>query len=140
MSETFSGLRYLSSDDCKLLRERAERKTFKTGEILIQQGAATKIVYLLDSGTARIDAGKRTIAYIGRGDVCGEMAFLEDALPSASVLAEEDVDAYAISWETLRDLFDKFPQLASRFHRSVAMNLSQRLRQQISSNNSSAPR
>jgi len=131
MSDRFSGLQYLTSEDCGLIKQRAERKAFRAGEILIRQGTPTKLVYLLVSGTARIDAAKGVIAHISEGDVCGEMAFLEDALPSATVVAEADVEAYVITWETLRELFDEFPHLGSRFHRSVAMNLSRRLRQQI---------
>ncbi len=133
MAETFSGLQYLTSEDCKIIKERAERSVFRAGEILIRQGTPTKLVYLLVSGTVRVDAGKGAVAYISEGDVCGEMAFLEDGLPSATVVAEKNVEAYMITWEALKDLFDKHPHFASRFHRSVAMNLSRRLRQQINS-------
>ena len=133
MALTFSGLRYLTPEDCKLLTERSDRKAFTAGEILIQQGTPTKLVYLMVKGVVRVEGPKGPIAYIGEGDVCGEMAFLEDALPSASVVAEENVEAYTITWDALRNLFDSFPHFGSRFHRSVAMNLSRRLRQQIAS-------
>jgi CRP-like cAMP-binding protein len=59
------------------------------------------------------------------------MAFLEDTLASATATAEEDVEAYALSWSALSDLFELFPHLASRFYRSLAVNLSRRLREQI---------
>jgi CRP-like cAMP-binding protein len=131
MSETFSGLQYLTHDDCRLLKERSERKAFRAGETLIQQGTQTKLVYLLVSGMVRIDGPKGAIAYIGGGDICGEMAFLEDSLASATAVAEENGEAYLITWDALRALFDMFPHLGSRFHRSVARNLSRRLRQQI---------
>ena len=58
MSETFSGLQYLTHDDCRLLKERSERKAFRAGETLIQQGSQTKLVYLLVSGMVRIDGPK----------------------------------------------------------------------------------
>ena len=109
-------------------------------DVLIQHGQLTKLVYLLVRGTVRIDGPKGTVAYIGEGDVCGEMAFLEDGLPSASAVAEEDVEAYTISWEALQDLFEMFPHLASRFYRSMAMNLSRRLRQQMASKQSAGTR
>jgi extracellular factor (EF) 3-hydroxypalmitic acid methyl ester biosynthesis protein len=63
--------------------------------------------------------------------VCGEMAFLEDSLASATATAEENVEAYALSWGALGDLFELYPHLASRFYRSLAVNLSRRLREQI---------
>ncbi len=112
MSETFSGLQFLTSEDCRLIKERAERKAFKAGETLIEQGKPTKQVYLLERGTARVDGSKGAIASIGPGDICGEMAFLEDALPSATVMAEDNVEAYVITWDSLRHLFHEFPHLA----------------------------
>ncbi len=131
MSRTFAGLHYLTGNDCSLLIDRSERKVFGAGEDLIQHGRQTKVLYLLVRGRVRIDGQQGTIAHIAEGDVCGEMAFLEDSLPSATAVAEEDVEAYALRWEMLRDLFELFPHLASRFYRSVAVILSQRLRQQL---------
>jgi CRP-like cAMP-binding protein len=59
------------------------------------------------------------------------MAFLENSVPSATVIAKDEIKAYAIEWEVLYDLFELFPHLASRFYRSLALNLSRRLREQI---------
>jgi CRP-like cAMP-binding protein len=75
-------------------------------------------VYLLVRGTAKIEAefGIR-IAQIGPGQICGEMAFLEDNVASASAIAEQEVEACALDWSTLRDLFELYPHVASRFYR-----------------------
>ena len=62
---------------------------------------------------------------------CGEMAFLEAGVASASVVAVEDVEAYSIEWSALKDLFELFPHLGSRFYRSLAVGLSRRLREQL---------
>jgi CRP-like cAMP-binding protein len=59
------------------------------------------------------------------------MAFLEDSIPSATATAEEPVQAFAIEWQALLSLFELFPHLASRFYRSLAVNLSRRLRDQM---------
>lgn len=128
MSHTFGGLPYLTKNDCSLLADRAKRVSIKSGETLIQRGKETRMVYLLLHGRVRIEGSQGTIAHIGGGQVVGEMAFLEDSLPSASAIAEEAVEAYALTWESLSDLFEIFPHLASRFYRSLALNLSQRLR------------
>jgi len=65
------------------------------------------------------------------------MSFLEDTAASASVVAEQDVEAYHLDRRTLESLFELFPHLASRFYRSLATNLSRRLREMIGP--SSAP-
>jgi CRP-like cAMP-binding protein len=71
------------------------------------------------------------IAQIGPGQISGEMAFLENNVASATVTAEEELQAYAIEWSALGDRFELFPHLASRFYRSLAVILARRLRDQI---------
>jgi CRP-like cAMP-binding protein len=73
-----------------------------------------------------------TIARIGPGEICGEMAFLENTHATASVIAEEAMVVYGVAWPALQDLFELYPHLASRFYRSLAVSLSRRLRGQIS--------
>ena len=65
------------------------------------------------------------------GGEIGVMAGQNQMILSATAIAEGDVEAYALSWTALNDLFELFPHLASRFYRSLAVNLSQRLRGQI---------
>jgi CRP-like cAMP-binding protein len=125
-------LEYLTQNDWALLVDRAKQVTFHKDEIVIQKGRQTKSVYLLVKGTARIEADfKVRIAQIGPGQISGEMAFLENSIASATVTAEEELQAYAIEWSALGDLFELFPHLASRFYRSVAVILARRLRDQI---------
>jgi CRP-like cAMP-binding protein len=128
-----NGLQYLTQNDWALLVDRAKRVAFKKGNTLIQQGKQSGMLYLLLTGKVTIEASKVVIAHIGPGQICGEMAFLEDTLASASAIADEDVEAYALTWTALADMFELFPHLASRFYRSLAVNLSRRLREQISS-------
>ena len=59
------------------------------------------------------------------------MAFLENSKPSATVIATDDVEAAAIEWSALSELFQLFPHMGSRFYRSIAISLSRRLREQI---------
>lgn len=125
-------LEFLTQNDWMLIVDRSKRTIFKKGEILTQQGKQTKTVYLLVRGKARVEAfSKAFIAHIGPGEVCGEMAFLENGVASATVTAEGEVETCAIDWSVLFDLFELFPHLGSRFYRSLAVNLSRRLRDQI---------
>jgi CRP/FNR family cyclic AMP-dependent transcriptional regulator len=125
-------LEYLTPNDWTLIVDRTKRTAFKKGDVLIPQGKQVKTVYLLVGGKARVEAAsKAVIAHIGPGQVCGEMAFLENGAASATVTADEDVEACAIEWSALSDLFELFPHLGSRFYRSLAVSLSRRLRDQI---------
>jgi len=133
-------LEYLTQNDWFLIADKAEQLEFKKGAKLLQQGTQTKSVYLLLKGTAVIQADSKTrIAQIGPGEICGDMAFLEHGEASATVIAEEDVEAFAVHWSALEDLFGLYPHLASRFYRSLAVSLSRRLRQQILSKPAGKP-
>ena len=126
-------LEYLTPNDWALLVDKAKIVRFKRDEALLQFGKQNRTVYLLLKGNARVDgATQGQIALLGAGEVCGEMAFLENSQASASVVAADEVEAYALEWSALTDLFELFPHLGSRFYRSLAVNLSRRLRDQIS--------
>jgi CRP/FNR family cyclic AMP-dependent transcriptional regulator len=124
-------LEYLTTNDWTLIVDRAKQLTFKKHEELIVQGKLIKVIYLIASGKVSVIASGVPVAQLGPGQVCGEMAFLENGLASANATAEEDVEAYSLEWKQLMDLFELFPHLASRFYRSLAVNLSRRLREQI---------
>jgi CRP-like cAMP-binding protein len=119
-----NGLEFLTQNDWALIIDRAKRLTFKKDEKLIVQGSQTKVLYVLAAGKVDIALSDRRIARIGPGEICGDMAFLENSVASATANAEEAVEVYALEWAILEDLFELYPHLASRFYRSLAVNLS----------------
>jgi CRP-like cAMP-binding protein len=132
LSSSKNGLVYLTANDWTLVADKASRAFFKKGEILVQRGKRANGIYLLVRGSARVQipsqASGRTL---GPGEICGEMSYLEDAPASANVIAETDVEVYHLDRPTLQSLFELFPHLGSRFYRSLATNLSRRLRDLI---------
>jgi CRP-like cAMP-binding protein len=122
-------LEYLTQNDWVLIVDRAKRTSFKKGNVLIQAGKQNKMVYWLVKGNARVEtASKAFIAQLEAGEVCGEMAFLENGVASASVTAADALEVCAIEWSALTDLFELYPHMGSRFYRSLAVNLSRRMR------------
>jgi CRP-like cAMP-binding protein len=132
LSSSRQGLVYLTANDWALFADKASRVHFKKGDILIERGKRANGVYVLLKGTARVRIpSQATAPAIGPGEICAEMSFLEDAPASANVIAEGDVEAYHLDRPALQSLFELFPHLASRFYRSLATSLSQRLRDLI---------
>jgi extracellular factor (EF) 3-hydroxypalmitic acid methyl ester biosynthesis protein len=132
LSSSKHGLVYLTANDWVLVADKASRVHFNKGQLLVQKGKKTNGVYLLLKGRAQVRIPSQpTAPAIGPGEICGEMSFLEDAAASASVVAEDDVEAYHLDRPALQSLFELFPHLASRFYRSLATNLSHRLRELI---------
>jgi CRP/FNR family cyclic AMP-dependent transcriptional regulator len=132
LSSSKYGLIYLTANDWALVADKATRTHFKKGDVLVQKDQKSNGIYLLLKGTARVQIPFQSqIPVIGPGEICGEMSFLEEAPASASVVAEGEMEAYHLDSPTLQSLFELFPHLASRFYRSLATNLSRRLRELI---------
>jgi extracellular factor (EF) 3-hydroxypalmitic acid methyl ester biosynthesis protein len=125
-------LEYVTQNDWLLIVDRSKRTKFKKGDVLLHAGRQNKTVYLIVKGNARVEAASKAfIAQIEPGEVCGEMAFLESGVASANVSAASELEVCAIEWTALHDLFELYPHLGSRFYRSLAVNLSRRLRDAI---------
>ena len=133
LSSSKRGLAYLTANDWALVADKANRVQFKDGAVLIQKGKKANGVYLLLKGSARVVIPFQASRMLGAGEICGEMSFLEDSPASASVIAEGEVEAYHLDRPELQNLFELYPHLGSRFYRSVATNLSHRLRELIGS-------
>jgi CRP/FNR family transcriptional regulator, cyclic AMP receptor protein len=129
LSSSKQGLIYLTVNDWTLVADKARRVQFKKGEVLVHRGKMANGVYLLLEGTARVQIpSQRAARAIGPGEICGEMSFLEEAPASAQVVADGEVEALCLDRSALQSLFELFPHLGSRFYRSLATNLSRRLR------------
>ena len=126
-------LEFVTPNDWALILDKATRRSFAQGDHLIELNKQNPNVIFVVKGSASIVSSRGwQIASVCAGEILGEMAFLEGAKPSATVVADEAVEVYSVSWAAMFELFDLFPHLGSRFYRSVAVSLSRRLRQQIS--------
>ena len=121
-------LAYLTANDWALLIDRSSALSFKKNDYLVHQGKPSDVLYLIAAGTVHVSVSGISVAQLGPGEICGEMAFLENSLPSASAKAAGEIEVYALKWSALTDLFELFPHLGSRFYRSLALSLSRRLR------------
>ena len=126
---TNSPLSFVTPNDWVLIKAGARQIDFAPGEALIVQDSPGGVIYFVRSGHARIVANGADVARLGPGQICGEIAFLDNCLSSASVIAEEALEADAIEWAELHRIFRMFPHVGSRFYQSLGVLLSRRLRE-----------
>jgi extracellular factor (EF) 3-hydroxypalmitic acid methyl ester biosynthesis protein len=126
-------LRFLTKEDHRLLLERSEQGRFKRGDVILAEGSRRRAIFLLQQGFVRIERAHLgqgiAVARRGPGEVFGEMAFVEGDSASASVIADEDVQVAVINGVDIQALLTSVPGLATRFYQSLALTLSQRLRE-----------
>lgn len=132
LSAAKNGLVYLTANDWALIADKAVRRQFKAGELIVQQGRRTHGVYLVVRGTALVKIPAHGAPFtLGAGDACGEISFLDELPATANVVATDDVEAYYLDRTTLQSMFELFPHLGSRFYHSLAAILSRRMRELI---------
>ena len=105
---------------------RARRRTWAPGETLVREGENALNLFLVVSGTARIEQAGSPLARVEAGDFFGELGILEQHARTATVIAETEVTCLLLpAWE-FRALLDEHPAMAvpmvhaliARLHRS----------------------
>ena len=111
----FSGL---NEEDLNRLAEFCVELTFKKDETLIKQGERGVGLYVVVSGEVKIvkkTAGgdELDVALHGSGDFFGEMAVLDDAPRSASVIAVVDTECLFLSAWDFKARMKLHPEIAA---------------------------
>jgi CRP-like cAMP-binding protein len=102
-----------------------ESRTFKTGDVIFQQGdTANGEAYLVHEGAVEVrksdDGEERILRKLGKGDLLGEVALFRSAPHSATAIAIEPVTVLVIPEDRLEDLVRANPELAMALIRQLA--------------------
>jgi len=99
----------LSPEDRAALGRAATLRTYRRGETIVQQGQPGDSFYVVVRGRVAVeivapDGREVVLNTLGEGDHFGEMALLDDAPRSASVIAQEKSDLAILSRSVFLDL------------------------------------
>lgn len=99
----------ISPEDRAALARAATLRTYRRGETIVQQGQPGDAFYVLVKGRVAVaiaspDGREVVLNTLGEGDHFGEMALLDDAPRSASVVAQEKSDLAILSRAVFLDL------------------------------------
>lgn len=122
----------LTDADRQRLIAVATLLNFAPEQTIIVQGDAPAGIFLLQSGTARVEVdyrgGRVPIASMSPGEWFGELSFFEHRAASASVVAEDSIVALLLPCARLNALLEEDSGFAARFYRSATVLLAERLR------------
>jgi CRP/FNR family cyclic AMP-dependent transcriptional regulator len=107
----------LDEKDQLLLEQRANTRTFPKHAILINEGDETDSLYVILSGKVRVfmsnaDGKEIILNEQGPGEHFGELALIDDAPRSASVMAMEKTQVSVISRADFREVLGRHPDIA----------------------------
>jgi glutaminase len=126
-------LEHLDPAQRQTLVSLLERRAYSHGQVIIQAGDPAGELFFLARGTVSIsvplEAGAtRRIATFSAGMTFGEMAVLDRAPRSATVVAESDVECDLLRLETFDALGQTHPGIKIQLLENLARSLSRNLR------------
>ena len=89
----------------------AEWKTFKPGEIIIQQGMPVKDLHLIYNGTVDIVVKDKKVADLKDGQFVGEMSFLTEKPATATCIVRHNAELLVWRQREFKELLKRNPSL-----------------------------
>ncbi len=126
----------LSQDDLQKLAEIAREQHYYKDEVIFTENEQGDKFYLLMEGKVCIERRimssflpvPRQIVTVKKGQIFGEMAFVEKTTRSATARCKSNVRVLYFSYNDLKQLFTQHTELANKMLTNMAGILSKRLR------------
>ncbi len=119
----------LSDADVEWLANVGQRVDIAANRCVIEQGKPVSELFIVLEGSLSVSkAGTGEIARIGSGEIVGEMSFIDQRPPSASVITLTPTRLLSLSRTTLDSKLAADAQFASHFYKAIATFLADRLR------------
>ncbi|MEK7684841.1 MAG: cyclic nucleotide-binding domain-containing protein [Verrucomicrobiota bacterium] len=125
----------LNDFDIDWMTSAGRKEQLAKGACLIHEGKPVSAFYIILDGSFKVSVaalGDKEIARLGTGEIVGEMSFVEDRPPSATVKALASSVVLSIPRVQLAAKLKQDTAFAARFYRALAVFLSFRLRKTVS--------
>ena len=105
------------------LAEIGKRRTYAAGETIVKEGSAGTALYVVLSGTVRVERAGADVGELGANEFFGELALIEEEPRSASIIAVDQTECLLFpAWE-FRARLDEHPQIALPIMRALIERL-----------------
>lgn len=122
----------LTDDDVAWLQQACLRRVLKAGEVLVEYDReGGDLAILLDGECSVHAANGSSLGLLARGDVVGEVTFIDGRRTLARVTARTSLTVAALPRATLDARLAAEPEFAARFYLGVARVLAYRLRRNL---------
>ncbi len=135
MSQVFSSFAKLNRSDIDWMIAAGKQEEIPVDKVLIQEGQPIEALYFLLNGTLTVSVSeqgdaevRKEIGRLSKGDLLGEMSFVDDYLPSVTVKALEKSQILSVPKRELLAQLEQDLGFAARFYQMLSIKLSSRLR------------
>ena len=120
--------RHLSEAERMLIAPYLEERSYKPGELLVQEGEPAGEFFLVLEGNVRITRGQTYLTHIGPRGHLGEMGLVPRNRRTATATADEATFCYVLSREHFEELGRIRPALGARLSMTLMEAMGDRLR------------
>jgi CRP/FNR family transcriptional regulator, cyclic AMP receptor protein len=121
----------LRDEDIAWIAQAGLRVSLTAGQPLVEEGRRNSFLHIIITGAFLVTSrstGDRQISVMQRGEVIGELSFLDARPPSATVRAVRASQVLAIARSEVTRKLEADLAFASRFYRALGITLATRLR------------
>ncbi|MEO5969983.1 MAG: cyclic nucleotide-binding domain-containing protein [Bdellovibrionia bacterium] len=105
----------------------AEKKSYKAGQILFNDGEASHSLFIIEKGGVSIRKKKGNasveVGKVLKGEVIGELSFFDRQPRSATAVAITDVEVIEISFASMENIYASIPDYMKTIMGSLAARL-----------------
>jgi len=118
----------LSPEQAEGLAGAVSKKSFKRGEVLVEQGRKCNALYIILVGRTRVlmtdNNGREVIlATLSSGDYVGEMSLIDNDPHSATVVADQEVDVLVLGRDSFLRCLNENMEMAHAVMRVLVQRL-----------------
>lgn len=123
----------LSREEIDIVRKFFERRNYAAGEVIIQAGEPARELYLLTRGVVSVflpleENRRKRLATFSPGMAFGEMAMIDHAPRSATIVADTDVSCDLLTLGKLTALGATHPKIKIHILENLSLDLCRKLR------------
>lgn len=98
----------LSEQDLKAIGRHAIGRRYAAGTVIVQEGGPSDTLYVLTSGRVKVyisdeDGAEVILAFLGADEIFGEMALIDEASRSASIMTVEPTELLYVPKNAFQD-------------------------------------
>jgi CRP-like cAMP-binding protein len=109
--------------ELKRLSERMSARTFREGEVAVEEGRGGAGFWLIEDGEGAVSVQGKVVRTLGPGDYFGEIALIDEGPRSATVTAATDMRCRGMAAWEFRPFVVEHPEVAWTILQTLAARL-----------------
>jgi glutaminase len=131
--DSYELFRGLTPEEIEQIAKILEHRSYQQGKVIVEAGAEAGEIYFLHRGSATIvltlaSGAQKRLGLFSPGMAFGEVAMLDGARRSATVVAETDVECHLLKREVFDALGETHPRIKIVLLTNMALGLARLLR------------